>query len=80
MSILLLGQTRESFFALNMFKTKQATSKIVSVGKRSSEHQYFLASRSIELIMLQGFADGNFECEFYTFSRSNQEQLRKMQL
>jgi hypothetical protein len=26
-----------------------------------------------------GFVGGNFECEFCSFIRSNQEQLRKMQ-
>jgi hypothetical protein len=40
----------------------------------------FWVPHSIELILLKGFLDGNFVCEFYKFTRSNQEQLRKMQL
>jgi hypothetical protein len=30
--------------------------------------------------MLKELVDGNFEWNFYTFIRSNQEQLRKMKL
>jgi hypothetical protein len=33
-----------------------------------------------QLLVLIRFEDGNFECEFYTLIRPNQEQLRKMQL
>jgi hypothetical protein len=40
----------------------------------------FWVPHSIKLILLKGFLDGDFVCEFYTFIRSNQEQLRKMQL
>ena len=32
------------------------------------------------LLMLRGFVNGNFECEFYAFNRANEEHLRKMQL
>jgi hypothetical protein len=33
-----------------------------------------------EMVVARGcyVVDGNFECEFYTFIRPNQEQLRKM--
>jgi hypothetical protein len=39
----------------------------------------FWPSHLIEL-NVESFVDGNFESEFYTFIRPDQEQLRKMQL
>jgi hypothetical protein len=33
-----------------------------------------------KIIVERSFLDGNFECNFNTFIRPNQEQLQKMQL
>ena len=60
-------------------------SKYSSLIKCVCEHVYTVYIRILGVCtrynkLLNGFVDGNFKCEFYTFIRPNQEQLQKMQL